>query len=137
MRRNTEGLKRSARLRSESAMQRALVALVRLEGSDREINFRTVAAEGRVSTAWLYNQQELRSRIIRSRKPRSWSTSAESKSERRECLSSKSIVATLRLRIKKLEEKSRELTELLEHAYGVIAEACHGVSSHPQPPGSP
>jgi hypothetical protein len=131
MPRNTEGLKRSARLRSESAMQRALAALQRMDASDCEINFRTLAAEAGVSTAWLYNQQELRDRIIRSRKPRSWSTSAESKSERRECLSSKSIVATLRLRIKKLEEKNRELTELLEHAYGVIAETCYGVSSQP------
>jgi hypothetical protein len=43
-------------------------------------------------------------------------------------------IAALRLRIKKLEEKNRELTELLEHAYGVTAEACHGVSS--QPPAS-
>ena len=45
MPRNTEGLKRSARLRSESAMQRALAALRRMDASDREINFRTVAAE--------------------------------------------------------------------------------------------
>ena len=45
MPRNTEGLKRSARLRSESAMQRALAALQRMDASDREINFRTVAAE--------------------------------------------------------------------------------------------
>jgi hypothetical protein len=31
-------------------------------------------------------------------------------------------VATLRLRIKALEEKNGELTELLEPAYGVIAQ---------------
>ena len=57
---NTEGRKRSGRLRSQSAMQRALAALQRMEASDREINFRTVAAEARVSTAWLYSQQEMR-----------------------------------------------------------------------------
>jgi hypothetical protein len=45
MARNTEGLKRSGRLRSESATQRALAALQRMDASDREINFRTVAAE--------------------------------------------------------------------------------------------
>ena len=43
MRRNVEGLKRSAQLRSEEARQRALVALSRMESSSREINFRTVA----------------------------------------------------------------------------------------------
>jgi hypothetical protein len=102
MRRNTEGLKRSARLRSKTVLARATAALQRMEAAGQEINFCTVALEGRVSAAWLYNQQELRGRIIRSRKSQSWSTSAESKGERRECLSSRSIVATLRLRIKKL-----------------------------------
>jgi hypothetical protein len=43
MRRNIAGLKRSARLRSEQAMERALAALHRMDASDREINFRTVA----------------------------------------------------------------------------------------------
>ena len=68
MPRNTEGLKRSARLRSKSAMHRALAALQRMDASDREINFRTVAAEAGVSTAWLYSQDELRGLIMRSRR---------------------------------------------------------------------
>jgi hypothetical protein len=51
MPRSMEGLKRSARLRSESAMQRALAALQRMDASDREINFQTVAAEAGVSNA--------------------------------------------------------------------------------------
>jgi hypothetical protein len=68
MARNLEGLKRSARLRSESARQRALAALQRMDASDREINFRTVAAEAAVSTAWLYSQEGLRGRIMRSRR---------------------------------------------------------------------
>jgi hypothetical protein len=40
----------------------------------------------------------------------------------REHQSRQNIVAALRLRIKTLEEKNRELTELLERAYGVIAQ---------------
>jgi hypothetical protein len=36
-------------------------------------------------------------------------------------VSTQNIIATLRLRIKTLEEKNRELTELLERAYGLIA----------------
>jgi hypothetical protein len=39
-----------------------------MEASDQAINFRTVAAEARVSTAWLYGKQELRVRIMRSRR---------------------------------------------------------------------
>jgi hypothetical protein len=45
-----------------------------------------------------------------------------SASQARARLSRQSIVTTLRLRIKTLEERNRELTELLERAYGVIAQ---------------
>jgi hypothetical protein len=121
MLRNTEGLKRSARLRSESAMQRALAALQRMDASDREINFRIVAAEAAVSTAWLYSQDELRARIMRSRKLQSQLAPLPSASQDRERLSRQNIVATLRLKIKMLEEKNRELIGLLELAYGELA----------------
>lgn len=120
MHRDTEDLKRGACLRREDAMQRALIALSRMEGSGREINFRTVAAEARVSTAWLYNQRELRARIMRLRRSQTWESSPERGDS--EDVSRKSIIATLRLRIKKLEETNCELTEQLERAYGVIAE---------------
>jgi hypothetical protein len=121
MPRNTEGLKRSGRLRSESAMQRALAALQRMDASDREINFRTVAAEAAVSTAWLYSQDELRIRIMRSRKPQSQLTPLSSALHDRERVSQQNIMSTLRLRIKMLEEKNRELTGRLELVYGELA----------------
>jgi hypothetical protein len=44
-----------------------------------------------------------------------------SASQDRERLSKQNIVAMLRLRIKALEEKNRELTTLLELAYGKLA----------------
>ena len=123
MRRNTSGLKQSARLRSEQTMERTLAALDRMAASDRDINFRTVAAEAKVSTAWLYSQEEVRVRIMRSRRTtnRRGIASASAKQDR-ERLSRQNILTTLRLRIKTLEEKNRELTELLERAYGVIAQ---------------
>jgi hypothetical protein len=128
MHRNTEGLRRSARSRSQDALQRASIALSRLESSDREINFRTVAAEARVSTAWLYNHLKLRARIMQLRRSQAHGSSAGSESLDREGLSRRSIIATLRMRIKTLEQKNQELTELLEHAYGVIAQATIGHS---------
>ena len=67
MRKNTTGLKQNARLRSQQAMDRAIAALQRMDASDQVINFRTVAAEAKVSTAWLYGQPELRARIMRAR----------------------------------------------------------------------
>jgi hypothetical protein len=128
MRRNTEGLKRSAQLRSEEARQRALVALSRMESSSREINFRTVANEARVSAAWLYNNSKLRSRIMQLRASQVSGSSAGSEKADREVLSRKNIIATLRLRIKNLEQKNQELNGLLEHAYGVIAQGAIGHS---------
>jgi hypothetical protein len=104
-------------------MERALAALHRMDASDRDINFRTVAAEAKVSTAWLYGQEELRVRIMRSRRTtRHRVAPSASAAQDRERLSRQNIVATLRLRIKTLEERNSELTELLERAYGVIAQ---------------
>jgi len=121
MRKNTAGLKQSARLRSEQAMDRAMAALQQMDASDQVINFRTVAAEAKVSTAWLYGQQELRVRIMRSRKTTRPMALPGSASQDRDRLSRQNIVAPLRLRIKALEEKNRELTTLLELAYGRLA----------------
>ena len=121
MPRNTEGLKRSARLRSQNTMQRALAALQRMDVSDREINFRAVAAEAAVSSAWLYSQDELRVRIMRSRRTTSDVAPPASGSRDRERTSRQNIVATLRLRIKAVEKKNRELTGLLELVYGELA----------------
>jgi len=116
MRKNTIGLKQSAHLRSNQAMDRALAALQRMDASDQVINFRTVAAEAKVSTAWLYRQEELRARIMRSRKTVSQMASPASASQLRERQSRQNIVTTLQLRIKALEERNRELTEQLERA---------------------
>lgn len=109
------------KLVAQDAIQRTFAALQRMESSDQEITFRTVATEARVSTAWLYSRHELRGRIMGLRKSQSHVASAASALHCRERISRQNIVAPLRLRIKRLEEKNRELTELLEHAYGVIA----------------
>jgi hypothetical protein len=102
-------------------MERALAAFHRMDASDRSINFRTVAAEAKVSTAWLYRQEELRVRIMRSRRTTTHGVGPfGSASQDRERLSKQNMLAALR--IKALEEKNRELTELLERAYGVIAQ---------------
>jgi hypothetical protein len=114
--RNTDGLKRSARSRSEDAMQRATAAILLMQSEEAEINFRSVAARAKVSTAWLYATTFLRDKIVRMRHT---SPAADGeKPYRRQQLSHERIVATLRLRIKTLEELNRELTEQLEAAYG-------------------
>jgi len=119
--RNLEGLKRSARSRSEDAMQRATVAILLMQSEEAEINFRSVAARAKVSTAWLYGTNSLRDKImkIRTTSP----VAAGENLQDRQRLSHERVVATLRLRIRALEEINRELKEQLETAYGRLAVA--------------
>jgi hypothetical protein len=114
--RNTDGLKRSARSRSEDAMQRATAAILLMHSEEAEINFRSVAARAKVSTAWLYGTKSLRDKIVKMR--HTSPTTAGESPYRRQQISHERVVATLRLRVKALEERNRELTDQLEAAYG-------------------
>ena len=117
--RNTEGLKQNARTRSQASTERALVAIRKMQAEEIEINFRTVAAHAKVSTAWLYANQSLRERILKPRQ-RPQKNSGEAAPDRRQ-LSNERIVAALRLRIRSLEELNRELHAKLEIIYGRLA----------------
>jgi Family of unknown function (DUF6262) len=119
--RNTDGLKRSARSRSEAAMRRATATILLMQSEEAAINFRSIAARAKVSTAWLYGTKSLRDRImkIRTNAP----AAACQNLQHRQRLSHERVVATLRLRIRTLEEINRELKEQLEAAYGRLAVA--------------
>jgi hypothetical protein len=117
--RNTDGLMRSARLRSQDATQRATAAILLMQAEEVDINFRSVAARAKVSTAWLYGTKSVREKIVKIR-----NTSPVAVGENlqyRQRLSHERVVATLRLRIRTLEEINRELKEQLEAAYGNLA----------------
>ena len=117
--RNMDGLKRSARSRSEDAMQRATTAILLMQSEEVELNFRSVAARAKVSTAWLYGTKSVRDKIV---KIRNISPIAAGENlQYRQRLSHERVVATLRLRIRALEEINRELKEQLEAAYGRLA----------------
>jgi hypothetical protein len=114
--RNIDGLKRSARSRSEGAMQRATAAILQMQSDEADINFRSVAARAKVSTAWLYGTKSVRDKIVKMR--HTSPAAAGESSYRRQQISHERVVATLRLRVKTLEERNRELTDQLEAAYG-------------------
>jgi hypothetical protein len=114
-----DGLKRSARSRSEDAMQRATAVILLMQSEEAEINFRSVAARAKVSTAWLYGTQSLREKIMKIRNTSP--VAAGENLQHRQRLSHERIVATLRLRIRTLEETNRELTQQLEDVYGRLA----------------
>src|ERR1700736_1479654 len=82
-------------------------------------NFRSVAARAKVSTAWLYGTKPLRDKIVKIRNTSP--VAAGENSQHRQRLSHERVVATLRLRIRTLEDINRELKEQLEAAYGRLA----------------
>ena len=117
--RNTDGLKRSARSRSEDATQRAAAAILLMQAEEVDINFRSVAACAKVSTAWLYGTKSIRDKIMKIRNASS--VAAGENLQHRQRLSHERVLATLRLRIRTLEEINRDLKEQLEAAYGRLA----------------
>ncbi len=100
-------------------MERAQAAIGHMQEKEASINFRTVAVQAGVSTAWLYNTKPLRDRIMKLRAVSK--TPVQNDASNRRLISQERVIATLRLRIKELEEKSRELKEQLESAYGQLA----------------
>lgn len=119
--RNLAGLKRNAQSRSDETTLRATLAMRQMMSEEVEINFRSVAARATVSTAWLYRTKPLRDKIMKAR-----TTSpvvAGETLQSRQRLSHERIVATLRLRVKTLEDLNRELREQLEAAYGQLVVA--------------
>ncbi len=119
--RNLAGLKRSAQSRSNDTMSRATLAIRQMKSEEVEINFRSVAARANVSTAWLYRTKPMRDKIMKARTT-SPAVAGETPLSRQRH-SHERIVATLRLRIKSLEDGNRELKEQLEAAYGRLAVA--------------
>lgn len=116
---NTDGLMRSARLRSEDATHRATATILLMRAEEVEINFRSVDARAKVSTAWLYGTKSVREKIMKIRNTSP--VAAGENLQHRQRLSHERVVTTLRLRIRALEEINRELKEQLETAYGRLA----------------
>ena len=119
--RNLAGLKQSAQSRSDKTMSRATLAILQMKSEEVEINFRSVAARANVSTAWLYRTRPLRDKIMKART--TLPAVAGEAPQHRQRLSHERIVATLRLRIKTLEDGNLELKEQLEATYGRLAVA--------------
>jgi hypothetical protein len=90
-----------------------------MHSEEMEINFRSVAARAQVSTAWLYGTKALSAAIMNAR--HTSPSAAGGNLQHWQRLSHERVVATLRLRIRTLEEVNRELKEQLEAAYGRLS----------------
>lgn len=78
-----------------------------MQFEEAEINFRSVAARAKVSTARLYGTKSVRDKIVQIRNTAP--VAAGENLQHRQRLSHERVVATPRLRIRTLEEVNREL----------------------------
>jgi hypothetical protein len=119
--RNIEGLRSSAQIKAEQTKRRAEEAITLLLKEQRPINFTTVAQTARISTAWLYANEEIKMRIIHLRSQQT--PSARVKIPPREQASSASkdaMIAALQKRVREQAEEIKDLKKQLEVAYGSL-----------------
>jgi predicted RNase H-like nuclease (RuvC/YqgF family) len=120
--RNTTGLRSHAQRKAAVTAQRAEAALARLIQEQRPITFTAVAEMAGISTAWLYEHEPIKERIMHLRAERS-RDAVQVKIPPREQASSASketMIAALRQRIQKLEQENRDLRRQVEVAYGLL-----------------
>src|SRR6266516_5179635 len=116
--RNTDGLRSHAQRKTVATEQRAEAAIALLIREQRPINFQTVAQTAGISTAWLYEHEAIKERIMHLRAQQT--PKAQVKIPPREQASSASkdaMIAALRQRIQKLEKENHDLKQQVEVAY--------------------
>lgn len=121
--RNTQGLIESSAVRSRTAFKRADDTISRRAREGLPINFQIISREGNVSSAYLYGNSTLRSRIIHLREQSIGLKKSDTfipKTERASDASSTRLISTLRDEVKKLKAENKELKRQLEIAYGQL-----------------
>jgi hypothetical protein len=125
--RDTRGLRANAQRKAAVTEQRAEAALALLIQEQRPITFKAVAETAGISTAWLYEHEAIKERIMHLRAQQT--PKAQVKIPPREQASSASkdaMIAALRQRIQKLERENRDLKQQVEVAYGLLHQQAGG-----------
>jgi len=125
--RDTRGLRANAQRKAAVTEQRAEAALALLIQEQRPITFKAVAETAGISTAWLYEHEAIKERIMHLRAQQT--PKAQVKIPPREQASSTSkdaMIAALRQRIQKLERENRDLKQQVEVAYGLLHQQAGG-----------
>jgi hypothetical protein len=119
--RNTDGLQRSAQQKAVVTKQRAEEAIALLLKEHRPVTFKGVAESARISTAWLYANEEIKDRIIHLRSLQAPKTQTVIPlSEQASNASKDTMIAALQKRVKEQAAEIRELKRQLEVAYGQL-----------------
>jgi hypothetical protein len=119
--RNTDGLRANAQKKAAATEQRAEAAIALLIREQRPINFKTVAETAGISTAWLYEHEGIKKRIIHLRAQQIPKAQIKIPSKEQASSASKdAMIAAFRQRIQKLEKENSELKRQVEVANGLL-----------------
>jgi hypothetical protein len=120
--RNIDGLQRTAQQKAVITRQRAEDAIALLLREHRPITFKAVAETARVSTAWLYANEDIKQCILHLRTQQTPETRATIPLREQASNASKdTMIAALQKRVKEQAAEIRELKRQLEVVYGQLA----------------
>jgi hypothetical protein len=119
--RNTKGLRANAQKKAEHTRERAEAAIALLIKEHRPITFKAVAETAGISTAWLYEHETIKERIIYLRAQHT--PTLQMKISVRTQASSASQTAMIAALQKRVREQAAEIETLkrqVEVAYGLL-----------------
>ncbi|HDR6318695.1 TPA: transposase [Bacillus thuringiensis] len=115
-----EHLKAIHASRKATTSQKVDKAIQRLVRANGPINFNSVASEAGVAKATLYNNRELRERIESLRQQQAEAPTPKQINREIDENNKDAVIASLKRKIKKLEEEKKQLREQLKVAYAVV-----------------
>lgn len=119
--RNTDGLRSHAQKKAEATQRRAEAAIALLVKEQRPINFKTVAEAAGISTAWLYEHDAIKQRIIHLRAQQMPRLQVKTPpKEQASNASQAAMIAALQKRVREQAAEIEKLKQQVEVAYGLL-----------------
>ena len=118
--RNTAGLANAAKLRREETILRVNNAINGLIKQKQAVNFNAVSKMAVVGKTWLYNEIEVRDRILSLRKKRITDIQKNGPADEINVSCKSSLIVMLKNRIKELEVENKVLKKQIEVIYGQL-----------------
>lgn len=115
-----EHLKAIHASRKATTSQKVDKAIQRLVRANGTINFNSVASEAGVAKATLYNNRELRERIESLRQQQAEAPTPKQIKREIDENNKDAVIASLKRKIKRLEEEKKQLREQLKVAYAEV-----------------
>ncbi|PFM00538.1 transposase [Bacillus cereus] len=115
-----EQLKAIHASRKAITSQKVDKAIQRLVRANEPINFNSVAREAGVAKATLYNNQKLRDRIESLRQQQAHIPTPRQMKREIDENNKDAVIASLKRKIKKLDEENKELREQLKFSYAEV-----------------